>query len=111
MSAAGITSARAWFDRLDRSGHAMWLLLLASMAETLVVPIPIEVIRIPWMLLLRRVGLDAGLAGLSHRSGRGGRPTVRRPCVAGVRPDIAVCSDACRCSCSRCCCMPMSAVG
>lgn len=45
-----ITSPRAWLDRLDRSRHALWLLFAASMAETLLVPIPIEVILIPWML-------------------------------------------------------------
>ena len=45
-----ITSPRAWLDRLDRSRHALWLLFGASMAETLLVPIPIEVILIPWML-------------------------------------------------------------
>ncbi len=45
-----LTSARAWLDRLDRSRHAMLLLFLASMMETLLIPIPIEVILIPWML-------------------------------------------------------------
>ena len=45
-----LTSARAWLDRLDKSRHAMTLLFLASMMETLLIPIPIEVILIPWML-------------------------------------------------------------
>ena len=45
-----LTSARAWLDRLDKSRHAMTLLFFASMMETLLVPIPIEVILIPWML-------------------------------------------------------------
>ncbi|MHB0776177.1 YqaA family protein [Halomonas sp. WWR20] len=45
-----LTSARAWLDRLDRSRHALLLLFCASMMETLIVPIPIEVILIPWML-------------------------------------------------------------
>ncbi|QOR38071.1 DedA family protein [Billgrantia diversa] len=44
------TSARDWFERLNRSPHALWLLFGASMLETLLVPIPIEVILIPWML-------------------------------------------------------------
>lgn len=43
-------SARAWLERLERSPHALTLLFLASMAETLVVPIPIELVLIPWML-------------------------------------------------------------
>ncbi|GAB2792929.1 hypothetical protein GCM10027040_18930 [Halomonas shantousis] len=47
---SAIASARAWLDRLDRSRHALLLLFVASMMETLVVPIPIEVILIPWML-------------------------------------------------------------
>lgn len=45
-----LTSARTWLDRLDRSRHALWLLFVASMMETLLVPIPIETILIPWML-------------------------------------------------------------
>lgn len=45
-----VTSPRAWLDRLDRSRHALWLLFAASMLETLLIPIPIEVILIPWML-------------------------------------------------------------
>lgn len=50
MAKLKLTSARAWLDRLDRSRHAMTLLFFASMMETLLVPIPIEVILIPWML-------------------------------------------------------------
>lgn len=50
MSPAQLISARAWLNRLDRSRHALWLLFVASMLETLIVPIPIEVILIPWML-------------------------------------------------------------
>lgn len=48
-SSPGRLSASAWLARLDRSGHAL-LLFVASAMETLVVPIPIEVIPIPWML-------------------------------------------------------------
>lgn len=44
------TSAKDWISRLDRSRHALWLLFAASMLETLLVPIPIEIILIPWML-------------------------------------------------------------
>ncbi|NIC06179.1 YqaA family protein [Billgrantia bachuensis] len=50
MSRLHLTSARDWLDRLNRSPHALWLLFGASMLETLLVPIPIEVILIPWML-------------------------------------------------------------
>lgn len=45
-----LTSARHWLSRLSASRHALWLLGLASVLETLLVPIPIEVILIPWML-------------------------------------------------------------
>lgn len=50
MPQAKLTSARAWLNRLDQSRHAMVLLFFASMMETLLIPIPIEVILIPWML-------------------------------------------------------------
>lgn len=50
MSRFHITSPKEWIDRLDRSRHALWLLFGTSMLETLLVPIPIEVILIPWML-------------------------------------------------------------
>ncbi|MGB8713265.1 MAG: VTT domain-containing protein [Onishia taeanensis] len=45
-----LTSARRWLSHLSASRHALWLLGLASVLETLLVPIPIEVILIPWML-------------------------------------------------------------
>ncbi|MFD2192264.1 YqaA family protein [Pistricoccus aurantiacus] len=45
-----LASASAWLDRLAASNHAYWLLFAASMMETLLIPIPIEVILIPWML-------------------------------------------------------------
>ncbi|MDO8860537.1 hypothetical protein Q6D67_02400 [Haliea sp. E1-2-M8] len=50
MSPGELSSSRAWLDRLDRSRHALWLLFAASMLETLIVPIPVEAILIPWML-------------------------------------------------------------
>lgn len=43
-------SAETWLDRLDRSSYALPLLFMLSMAETLIIPIPIEAILIPWML-------------------------------------------------------------
>jgi|TARA_B100000700_G_scaffold267573_3_gene307514 membrane protein YqaA with SNARE-associated domain len=45
-----LTSARLWLSRLSASRHALWLLGLASVLETLLVPVPIEVILIPWMI-------------------------------------------------------------
>ncbi|MDX1677421.1 YqaA family protein [Arsukibacterium sp.] len=43
-------SAETWLDRLDKSSYALPLLFVLSMAETLIIPIPIETILIPWML-------------------------------------------------------------
>ncbi|MDI4639096.1 MULTISPECIES: YqaA family protein [Halomonadaceae] len=45
-----LTSARLWLSHLSASRHALWLLGLASVLETLLVPVPIEVILIPWMI-------------------------------------------------------------
>lgn len=50
MPLSSLASATAWLNRLSESRHAYWLLFVASMLETLLVPIPIEVILIPWML-------------------------------------------------------------
>ncbi|WP_111415565.1 YqaA family protein [Billgrantia lactosivorans] len=50
MSRFRLASITAWLERLNCSPHALWLLFGASMLETLLVPIPIEVILIPWML-------------------------------------------------------------
>lgn len=47
-------SADTWLDRLDRSAFALPLLFLLSMLETLILPIPIEAILIPWMLTQHR---------------------------------------------------------
>lgn len=49
-SFTSLASATEWLSRLNESGHAYWLLFVASMLETLLIPIPIEVILIPWML-------------------------------------------------------------
>lgn len=49
-SFTSLASATAWLNRLAESRHAMALLFLASMMETLIVPIPIELILIPWMI-------------------------------------------------------------
>ncbi|SHF34940.1 membrane protein YqaA, SNARE-associated domain [Modicisalibacter ilicicola DSM 19980] len=49
-SFTSLASSTAWLNRLAESNHAYWLLFVASMLETLLIPIPIEVILIPWML-------------------------------------------------------------
>lgn len=49
-SFTSLASATTWFNRLEESGHAYWLLFLASVLETLLIPIPIEIILIPWMM-------------------------------------------------------------
>ena len=40
---------KRWLERLGRSKRALWVLFGASFAETLVLPIPIELILIPFM--------------------------------------------------------------
>lgn len=40
-------------DRLRRSRHAMWLLFAGSFAETIIVPIPIELVLVPYMAINR----------------------------------------------------------
>jgi len=45
--------AQRWLERLNRSHHALWLLFVASFLETIIVPIPIETILIPFMLTNR----------------------------------------------------------
>lgn len=50
MSSFRITSTRDWLDRLGRSPHALGLLFVLSIMETLFLPIPLELVLIPWML-------------------------------------------------------------
>lgn len=45
-----LTSSHDWLDRLGRSRHALAVLFLLSMMETLFLPIPLEFVLIPWML-------------------------------------------------------------
>lgn len=49
------TSRRAqqWFQRINGSRHVPWFLAVASFLETLVVPIPIELVLIPLMAVNR----------------------------------------------------------
>lgn len=51
---SGITRrVKRWTERVNRSKHALWLLFWASFAETIIVPIPIELILIPFMITNR----------------------------------------------------------
>lgn len=43
--------ARKWFDRLNGSRYMMWFLGITSFLETIIIPIPIEVVLIPLMAL------------------------------------------------------------
>lgn len=47
---SNLTSSRAWRHRLARSPHALGLLFLLSMLETWFLPVPLELVLIPWML-------------------------------------------------------------
>lgn len=51
---AGTTSrVRRWTERLQSSDRALWVLFVASFAETIIVPIPIELVLIPFMIANR----------------------------------------------------------
>ncbi len=45
--------AQRWFQRINGSSHMMWFLAVASFMETIIVPIPIEVVLIPLMAINR----------------------------------------------------------
>ncbi|MEP1213980.1 MAG: VTT domain-containing protein [Marinobacter sp.] len=45
--------AQRWFQRINGSRHMMWLLAVVSFLETIIVPIPIEVVLIPLMAINR----------------------------------------------------------
>jgi membrane protein YqaA with SNARE-associated domain len=45
--------AKRWFERLNDSNHLLWLIFGTSFLETIVVPVPIELILIPIMLINR----------------------------------------------------------
>lgn len=45
--------AQRWFQRINGSRHMMWFLGVVSFLETIIVPIPIEVVLIPLMALNR----------------------------------------------------------
>lgn len=42
-----------WSNRLAQSEHSLWLIFLASFLESTVVPIPLEVVLIPYLLVNR----------------------------------------------------------
>ncbi|WP_417515884.1 YqaA family protein [Minwuia sp.] len=53
---------RRWTERLRNSRRALWILFVASFAETIIVPIPIELILIPFMVTNRhRLWLTAAM--------------------------------------------------
>lgn len=47
----GVTSSRVkrWLDRLNRSRHPLWIIGVLSFLETIIIPIPIELILVPMM--------------------------------------------------------------
>ncbi len=45
--------ARRWFERLNGSRHMLWLLAALSFLETIILPVPIELVLIPLMALNR----------------------------------------------------------
>lgn len=46
--------ARRWFERLNGSRHMLWLLAALSFLETIILPVPIELVLIPLMALNRQ---------------------------------------------------------
>lgn len=45
--------AQRWFDRLNDSDHMLWLVFVISFFETIIIPIPIELVLIPLMAINR----------------------------------------------------------
>ncbi|MEX2335232.1 MAG: VTT domain-containing protein [Pseudohongiella sp.] len=55
--------AKQWLDRLNASNHMLWLLGVISFLETIIIPIPIEVVLIPLLAVNRdRVWVIATVA-------------------------------------------------
>lgn len=44
---------KRWTERINNSPNALWALFWASVAETIIVPIPIELVLIPFMVMNR----------------------------------------------------------
>ncbi|HEX5676332.1 MAG TPA: DedA family protein, partial [Alcanivorax sp.] len=47
------TRIRRWFERLNHSKHMLWLLAALSFLETIIIPVPIELVLIPLMAINR----------------------------------------------------------
>lgn len=45
--------AQRWFDRLQGSRHLLWALGVLSFLETIIIPVPIEVVLVPLMAMNR----------------------------------------------------------
>ena len=45
--------SKRWFNRINDSNHLLWLIGVFSFLETIILPVPIEVILIPLMLVNR----------------------------------------------------------
>lgn len=43
------SGSKRWLQRLNRSQHALWLISVLSFLETIIIPVPIEVVLIPFM--------------------------------------------------------------
>lgn len=48
-----LTRAAEWSDRLAKSENSLWLIFVASLLESTVVPIPLEIVLIPYLLVNR----------------------------------------------------------
>ena len=48
------STAQNWLQRLADSNHALWLLFFMSFMESIIVPIPLELILIPFMIMERQ---------------------------------------------------------
>ena len=46
-------STKRWFERLNKSKYMLWLLAVISFFETIIIPIPIELVVIPLMAVNR----------------------------------------------------------
>lgn len=46
--------AKQWFDRINGSSHMLWLIGILSFLETIILPVPIEVVLIPLMAINKK---------------------------------------------------------
>jgi membrane protein YqaA with SNARE-associated domain len=47
--------AQEWARRVIESDHSLWMIFVASFLETIIVPIPIELVLVPYMLIRRDI--------------------------------------------------------